>query len=154
MAVNTTSLAAGEVYKQIQNETKNLRSLCVARKAKMAAGTFNADDLIALRADCLGLAENIQAAAGVPGIVDYAKTIEDDPAYDVAAEYAALRTLCLQLETLVNTLIAANLTDANGYVLLYKIVQGQSNLDPRVFAAGQTATLQTKTQEIIDSIIV
>ena len=153
MAVNTTSLAADRVFKQVQGSCRALRARCVSRLAAMAGGTFNANQLQELRADCLALAGEIQAAAQVPGIVDYAKSVEDDPDYDVAAEYSALRTLCLETETLINTLAGA-VTDGNGYLLLWKIVPGQGDLDPRVFSAGATTSLQAKVQEIITCIIV
>ena len=113
----------------------------------MAAGNFNADILVQLRDDLINADAEFASAQSVPGVVQYAKDVEDDQDYDVAAEFIAMRTAVQAAKATIDSLAPTS----GGFLALWNFNTG-SGLDPRTFTSGQTAALQTQLQAIIDAI--
>jgi uncharacterized protein (DUF885 family) len=147
MSFTTTTEAKESAYGRAQRVARRLRQVCGNHKAAMAAGTYNADLLVNLRDDLINADAEFSSAASVPGIVQYAKDVEDNQSYDVAANFTAMRAAVQATKTMIDALAPTS----GGFLALWTFPAG-SGLTPRAFSAGATADLRDSVQVIIDAI--
>lgn len=147
MAFRTDAETKETAFERALRVAKRLKTLCTNNKSAMAAGTYNADQLVALRDDLINADAEFVTAASVPGILQYAKDVEDDQDYNIATEFTAMRNAVQAAKATIDSLAPTS----GGYLALWTFPTG-SGLTPRTFTSGQTSTLQTNLQSIIDSI--
>ena len=141
----TTDLLSQQ-YDQIKADGARLKAKCAAAIVRLAAQSVDSDEVIHLYR-YLGLEKaKLEAAALLAGIGDFAKTVEEDPLYDVVAELTSVAGTCAS----VLAWMEVNIPQSNGWVLAYAISDGI--VTPRSFTTTATAGLRTQLQTIVDAI--
>jgi hypothetical protein len=86
--------------------------------------------------------------AATPGIGDYAKEQEDDPTYDVVAEFASMLSAIDEVVTNISSTLPV---DGSGFHLLFK-TNPDATLDPRLFTGASLSGLITKLDAVVAAI--
>ena len=144
-ASNSTPAEAWELAKRL-GRSVNTRSARYAEDFATGA-TFN--EVLNCGAQFYSFSAEFDELAQVPGLADYARTEEDDPAYDVIAEVQNLRTLIENLITDLQTLLPQ---DQNGYLLENKL-NADFSRNNRSFTGAQLQPLITRLQAIDAAVI-
>ena len=139
MSFKAANIVLSRGYDEIKREAIRLKNSSITVRTAANAGSIPASAI-------LGLAGNLRSArllmeerSGLPGIVAHAKAQEDDAAYDVAAEYLALRNGI----DAVLAWISANMPTSGGY-LLVQTLEADGSLTQREFTKPQTAGLRAE----------
>lgn len=140
----STSLYAE--YQQIKNTARGLRSFCLEKMNKMAAQSVTRREVNEDLGGALVRAIEVFATAS-DDMVATAKEQEQDPLYDVQAEFTAMRTACIAAR---NEIINTSPTQAG--TLLERDINADGTLTDLTFAPAQTANLRTLLQGVIDTI--
>jgi len=130
----------------VDGDLARLRTICAREIAAMAGGDRPASVIIALWLRLRSSAEVLAAAGAVSGIGDYLKLIKADPAFDAAAEFAAISAAIAS----AIAWIEANFPASGGY-LLERRFDG-NDLIERAFTPAQTADLRIQLQAITSAI--
>lgn len=110
--------------------------------------TAGADVIMAIMSDVRTYRIDFLQIAAIPGIAEHARELENDPTYDVVAEFnAMLAAMSATVTEVVNTFPK----DASGY-WLEKQVAGDGNVIFRAFPPAATAQLRTRITAVIASI--
>ena len=89
MAFKASNPLLAEAYKSIKGTSYQVKRYADGRSAIFVNGGTESEILAAV--DNLSSMKNIlQTSAGVAGLAEYAKIQEDDPTYDVVAEYTTM----------------------------------------------------------------
>lgn len=134
-------------YNAAKDTARALRQYCVDFNTLAAAESISGNLVLALRTRLVADNAVFEEAKAVPGIATYAKDIEDDPAYDVAAEFNAMQATVDDADAWI---VANYPTDASNWLQHQKFTAGGTSV--RVFTPAQTAGLRTEVQDIIDAI--
>ena len=86
--------------------------------------------------------------AATPGIAEYAKQQVSDPAYDIVAEFVAMRGALIDLRDFTANSFPK---DANGF-LLYHTLDANGRVQSRKFQASQLTGVVTRVDAVISSI--
>ena len=120
-----------DAYREFKQLGVRLDSQCAEWLAKLAA-SITADDVLAWYRELYWYNLRFGEIAAVPGILDYAIVQEDDPTYDLAAEFGVLITAVVAAYSYIYTTIPR---DPNGFVLTHTLsVDG--DLVPAVYTAA------------------
>lgn len=146
MAFRTQSSLARQ-YDQIKLNASHVKTQCASRRTQMAAGPVAVYDI---STGLLGiLVEAAERFSSVPAGLDvYAQAQENDPAYDVAAEFVAMRAAIIAAR---DWLIANLPKDANGRLLERSIV-ADGTVSLVTVTSAQTAPLRTLLSAIESTI--
>jgi len=147
MAFTTTTEAKETAYSRAQRVAERIKGKCTTAKASMEGGSFDAGMLVQIRDDLIDAYTQLGTVSSVPGVLQYAKDVEDDQAYDVGAEFTAMRAAILAAKDAIDALAPTS----GGYLALWTFPTG-SGLTARVFSSGATASLQANMQSIIEAI--
>lgn len=134
-------------YTVAKGTARALRQYCVDFNEIAAANNISGNLVLDLRGRLLTDNGIFSSAASVPGIVDYVKEIEDDPTYDVAAEFSAMQTAVEDTDAWIVTNYPA---DENDWLQHQKFTS--NGIDTRAFTPTQTNGLRAEVQNIIDAI--
>lgn len=145
MAVKASNVLPEQAYRDARVYATLLKAYLQSRSEQFQAGPTNADVLLATFHDVRRIRDSIQAAAGVPGIANYARAQENDPAYDVIAEWTALLSAVASLLSFVTTNFPK---DANGY-LLEKTFAADGTYVFRTFTSAQLAGLVSAIAAVV-----
>ena len=139
MAFRASSVILSRAYIEVKNRALSLRNMAIGGQSDMTVGTVNSDYLLSLmgrlRDDYLRLEE----LRVIPGLVAYAKVQEDDAAYDISSEFAAMQNAAQAAVLWIKNNLPA---DVDGYLLLHKTT-ADAALNPRDFGTAATAPLVT-----------
>jgi len=147
MAFRASNSVPAKQYEKAKSLAWQVRQLAANRSGSFASGATAAEVLAAvdnLRSLRIALAQ----VATTPGIAAYAQAQEDDPAYDVAAEFSALLSA---VDEAVSTVVNAVPKDGNGYLLVNNI-NPDGTLVPREFSAGALSGVRTALDAIVAAI--
>lgn len=141
MAFRTTTSLAVE-YERLKAFARHLRAQALRHKSTTDLPTVINELLPLLR-------EASSRFASVPsGMAAFAQAQEDDPAYDVVAQFTAMKAA---VDDALVTLISGIPRDGEGYVL-DRQMGGQGNVTGRELTAGQISALATKLDAVITTI--
>ena len=146
MAFRASNLLPEKGYAEARQIAVNIKRSSNDYIAKLAGGT-DADSILSALWFFVRNSNRLNELATIPGIGDYAKEQENDPTYDVAAEFTALVALIDDAEAWIRTALPV---DGDDYLLIYEL--NTNSLIARGFTAGQVAPLVTKLQAISDQI--
>lgn len=149
MAFRSTNILPEAGYKNARLLAVNIKNRSIAARTKMAAGNTSFETIWDLRKQLFQAHTTLGTFAVIPGIVQYARDQEDDPTYDIAAEFIALRAAIDDARSTIDLQLPA---DGNNWLLISKIGVG-TELDIRTFTIAQTATIRTKLQVIEDAVV-
>lgn len=148
MAFRATNVIPQISYQQVRGAARNVKANCAAFIAQMAASganyTFLRDAYIFLKnADA-----QFASLAATPGLAEYAAAQEDDPAYDVAAEFTAMRGTIAAVLSWMDANVPTSVT------AVAPTAWTQSGpLIATTFTPAQTTPLRTLLQACADSIV-
>lgn len=138
MAFRATNILPETGYDQAKKVATQVKRFSQNRSADLAAGG-NSDQLLGTVDTMLIYKEQFATLTTIPGIGDYAKEQEDDPTYDVAAEFTAMLAL---IDSVISTVTAGFPVDGSDFLLAYTFNPDGSQL-ARTFTSGQTASVVT-----------
>lgn len=147
MAFRASNQIPAENYQRSKDLANQLKRQAQTRSATFASGAKSAEILAA--ADHLNAFKTeLIAMSQTPGIVAFAKEQEDDPTYDVVAEFTALlATIDAVIAEIVSTLPA----DTNDWLLINKI-NADGSLAPRSFTGAQLSGLRSLMDDIANAV--
>jgi hypothetical protein len=133
-------------------EAKSLAA-SIRSQAQQAATDFtstgaDADRILSLIRRLIGARKRFNELKTTPGLAAHAQEQENDPTYDVAAEFTAMLAT---LQAAEDALIAAIPRDGSGYLLL-QTMNAQGDLGPRQFTPAQLNSIVPLFVAIVDSI--
>ena len=113
-------------------------------------GGSGADQVLACRREFLGYSIEMTNLAAIPGLPAYAQSdsAENDPTYDLSAEWTAFKPLVDAVHQGIDTQFPK---DAQGY-WAFQIPNAQNGFDIRQFTDAQLLTTRTNLQAVIDQI--
>ena len=125
------------------------RQLETAISAWASSGA-TARDVIDIYADLANADALFDATAQVPGIVAAARAKRDDPAYDFVGNANTMRSA---ISSALDAIEAVIPTAPNGRVAVMQLDRAQaSGVTFDSYTAGQTASVRTALQAVVDSI--
>lgn len=144
MAFKATNILPVKAYDRAKSLSINVQRLANNRALAFASGASSSevastiDNLMAYRTELFSI-------KSVPGIADYAKVQEDNPAYDVVAEFNALIAV---IDDAISTISTALPRDGSDWLLLVKRDATSGVLTDRSFSGAAMATTITKLEAI------
>lgn len=148
MAFRATNIVPQEAYQTVKRAAIQLRVNAQAHVTQLAASGADYDFLRDIYLTQKRADAQFAALKTTPGLAQYARDQEDDPAYDVAAEFnamqAAIANVIAWMDANVPTNVTAEPTTA--------WVSTTESLIATTFTPAQTAGLRTQLQGVVDSI--
>lgn len=140
-------IASTQTPDSVYNEVK-IRMLGIKRLADRVAAEFAgggaSNSVLAVLDNLVAIREQMDSVTAVPGIQEYAQIAENDPAYDVIAEFTAVRTAVVAA---IDEIRSTYPVSAGGYAEEFEIGQGGARVY-RLFSAAQLSGLVTALQNI------
>lgn len=138
MALRAGAIRAADAYASIIRQAIATKKYAQDKKAEFQGATVSADQVIAVIQHAAAVLPRFASWTSAPGLEQYARDQEADQAYDVVAEYTAMRNTIRDLR---DSLIALFPKDGAGY-LLYQKLNADGTFAMRTFTAAQmSATL-------------
>lgn len=147
MTFRASNVVPQTAYETVRNAAMNLKLNCQTLDAQMAASGADYSRLQGIYTFLKSARDQLVALSATPGLADYAKTQEDDPAYDVVAEFT-------NLVAQVNAALAwmeANIPTAVTLKSVSLWQQGVSVIQTS-FNPAATAPLRTALQAIVSAV--
>lgn len=141
MAFQTGALE--EVYRDIRNQARDIKSRSQSLRSQSAAGAVNSELIIEWYLRVQGNRAAMAALASTPGLPAYAQAESNDENYDVVAEYTA--TLA-QIDAAL-AWVTTNFPASGGFLQSHSFNAGVYT--PRSFSTASLATFRT----VLDSLI-
>lgn len=146
MAFKTDGLA--KAYTRGQSQAIALKNYASSAATNFAATTQSANAIIqTLNRHVEAIAE-FDTLAAIPGLAQYARDQADDQAYDVVAEYNAMRAAAVSVrDWIINNFPVSG----NGYIEK-DTIDANGNVSVRQFTPAQTAGLVTELNALVATI--
>lgn len=148
MTFRASSLSCSQAYDGIKAQALGIRNYLDSMITQFQQPTTNADVPLAVIRTIGRTITQMDVYAAVPGLATYAQGQEGDAAYNVAAEYAAMRTA---LGNALATLISSFPKDASGNLLFEKL-NADGSASVNTFTAAQLAGVVTLLQSVTATI--
>lgn len=129
----------GRAYAEAQVEAIRLRGFASAFQAQLAAGDVSANAVITALGRMVSSIDVFDRIRVTPGIAAYAQNEENDPTYDVVAEFTAMRTEAVGSRDWILT----NFPTAPTGEIIKDTLETDGNITVRQFTPVETAGLQT-----------
>lgn len=147
MAFRASNAVPAREYERAKSLGWQVRQLAANRSGSFATGA-NAAEVLSAVDNLRSLRVALVQVASTPGIAAYAQAQEDDPAYDVAAEFSALLAA---IDSAVTTVVNAVPKDANGYLLVNNI-NPDGTLVPREFSGAALSGVRAALDAIVAAV--
>jgi hypothetical protein len=134
MAFRATTVVTQEAFDVLRRRVLETKNFLTGRRAVMLS-TSPADVPLTVVLHLGRAIADLTSLATTPGLVDYAKSQVDDPAYDVVAEFTAMRAAMVACR---DGLISTFPKDGSDF-LLYQTFNANGSLATRTFTAAQMA---------------
>lgn len=144
MAFRATNILPETGYDQAKKIATSLKKFSANRSAALVGGGDSNNVLGTVDTMILYKAQ-LNEVATIPGIGDYAKSQENDPAYDVAAEFVALLLL---IDAVITEVVTTFPVDGSGFLLAYT-QSPDGTLVPRTFSVPQMVGLRTALDAVV-----
>ncbi len=151
MAFKATNILLSRAYQLAKQNAAGLKTYATAAAARLAAGGTS-EDVLNVLIQFVSYQRNLTAIQNTPGIASYAITQEDDPAYDVVAEFTALLALIQAGIDLIVTTFPTQDVGGTEYMLAYTL-NADGSQTPRIFTPGNLAALRTNLSSIAAAVI-
>lgn len=148
MAFRATNILPETGYDQAKKVATQVKRFSANRSADLAVGA-NSDLMLGTVETMLIFKEQFATLTTIPGIGDYAKEQENDPTYDVAAEFTAMLAL---IDSVISTVTAGFPVDGSDFLLAYTFNPDGSQA-PRAFTPPQTVTIRAALDALDAGII-
>jgi len=147
MAFRTTSLS--KVYSDTQISLARLKAYLQGKVFMFSQQPTSSYTLFEILGNLQQARQLMDEAAQTPGIVDYAINEQNDPTYDISAEYTALRA---NIDIVINWMVNSYPRDTTNTYILLEELDANGNRVPRYFLEAELGDLPTYLQDIIDLI--
>ncbi len=137
MAFRATNILPETGYDKAKQIATSLKNFSQKRSASLVGGG-NSDNVLGTVNSMILYQQQLNAVATIPGIGDYAKAQENDPAYDVAAEFVALLAL---IDAVIAEVKLTFPVDGSGFLLAYTMNPDGTQV-PRTFSVPQMVDLR------------
>lgn len=145
MSTRTSTLSPTEAYARLREQASAAQKYLLNRKTLMQQPTCDARVIVQLvETHCRTVIARIDLWS-VPGLQEVARTLWNDPAYDVLTDIAATRAAYVNLR---DTLMQRFPKNANGF-LLYEQFTADGSITTRTFTSEELAD----AIPIIDAVI-
>jgi hypothetical protein len=132
MAFRATNALPAVKYDRAKLVAVQMRNHAQSRSAQFSSGA-NSAEILAMVGSLDSFKVELEAARNIPGMAAYAQDQEDDPTYDLTAEFNAMMAA---LDAVIAEVVATLPSDGNGWLLINSI-NPDGTLTPRNFTAGQ-----------------
>lgn len=147
MAFKATNVVPADAYNRVKRAASNLKLNCGEFVTTMAAGDVAFSYIRSVYKTLYDADAFFDLLKTTPGLVAYAADQEDDPAYDVAAEFTAMQSAINQAITWMNNNVPTSVTAVSP-----PDWPTSENFIATVFTPAQTATLRTGLTAISNAI--
>lgn len=142
MAFRATNVEAATAYDKVRRNAAQLKRLASFRATEFSTGA-DANQILAVLDNLNAFKAAIDGVKNTPGLTEYARTVENDPAYDPVAEAQIMLTL---VDAAIATIIGGIPTSLGGFAELFTPQNG--GFTPRLFTKSQLSTVVTDLQAI------
>jgi hypothetical protein len=140
MALRTLTQTQADAHSGAIKECYRIRIQAANLSSFTAANNVSANAIIDIFHRMTTLRGVLDSAAAVPGIAAYAQSqYDDDPSYDVVAEFQAVRA---QAQATIDWIVG-NFPKASGQDYILKDELTDNGIAVRAFTPAQTASLRT-----------
>lgn len=146
MAFRASNVVPQRAYEQVKQAAVNLKGTLQNANSVMSSESVGYDFLYRVQQALSNANAQFNALKTAPGLSDYAQSQENDPAYDVAAEFTAMQGAIASALTWMDTNVPTSVTVASP--------SGWStpNVITNTFAPAATAGFRATLQSVIDTI--
>ena len=148
MAFRATNILPETGYDQAKKVATQVKRFSQNRSSDLVAGG-DSDQILGTADTMLIFKGQLTALTTIPGIGDYAKEQENDPTYDVAAEFTAMLAL---IDDVIATVTSGFPVDGSDFLLAYTFNPDGSQA-PRSFTAPATVTIRAALDALDAGII-
>jgi hypothetical protein len=148
MAFNATPEVAETAYDKIRAQARASKQYLTNQRAVMVQATTSAVVPLAVIQHFAQVIPLINAWASTPGLAQYARDQQNDPAYDIVAEFQAMRNAMVSAR---DNLVAGFPKDPNGWIL-YQSLNPDGTFSYRTFTAAQLASAVAQIDAVIAAI--
>lgn len=145
MAFRATVVAVEQAFDRLRQQAINSKQYLTQQRAQMVTPTVASSTVISTIQHLGQVVTLMNGWAATPGLAQYAKDQVADQAYDVVAEFTAMRNAMVSAR---DNLIAAFPKDGSNF-LLYQTLNVDGSIAFRTFTAAQVASAVA----LIDSVI-
>lgn len=146
MAFKASNVVPQEAYRIVRGAANQLRINLIAIKAQLAASGADYAYLKSIVRLLVNANNQFDTLKSTPGLAAYAQEQENDPTYDVAAEFTAMQSAITGAIAWMDANVPTSVTVGA------PSTWGEGSIITNTFTAGQTAGLQTAIQSVIDEI--
>ena len=147
MTFRATNQITSDAYANIKRQAAATKQYC-QQQATVMQQAASANVPFAVIQHFAVVIPMLDGWTATPGIAAYAQAQENDPAYDVAAEYTTMRNAMVSAR---DQLISMFPKDANGF-LLYQTLNANGTVSARTFTAAQLAPIVTLLNNVAATI--
>ncbi len=137
MSFRATNILPQKGYDQAKKIATNLKRFANKRSADLAGGG-DSDQVLGTVDSMILFRQQLNEVATIPGIGEYAQAQENDPAYDVAAEFVALLSL---IDAVITEVVSTFPIDGSGFLLAYTMNPDGTQV-ARTFSIAQMLNLR------------
>lgn len=140
MAYPASQTAAADAFAQINRTAIGVKAQATDLSTRSAAGPIPRHEVLELQRVCASAASRLQQLSTTPGLVAYAREQLDQPALDVAGEFAAMRSALIGLGDWINLNFPR---EAATQAVLTHTVDASGTYTPLMFSTAQLSQLRT-----------
>lgn len=134
MALRVSNYVPARAYEEMRGTATQINRQVAQRASAWAGAGASSIDIISAIDTAVSQKARLQSLASTPGLALYAQDQENDPGYDVVAEYQAL---IAAIDTLIAEMVAVIPTsNPGGYAEVYTLNQSGSKT-PRTFTPAE-----------------
>jgi len=148
MAFRATNVLPAEGLRDAKGLAVNLDNYAASLSVSFARGE-NSERILNALSTLISYRQRFASIAATPNLAQYAKAQENDPAYDIGAEFTAM---IATLDTVITTIQAAFPKDANGF-LLAETLNAAGERVPRKFTGAQLAGIVADLDAVVAGIV-
>lgn len=137
-----------KAYQRGQNEAIRIKGFATQASVALAVAPNSANAIIQVMTMAKSSIEVFDDVATTPGLAQYARDQEDDPAYDVVAEFVAMRGAAIAVRDWVIT----NFPTSAGGFIEKDTLTADGSITVRQFTPAQTAGLQAALDALVAAI--
>lgn len=142
-----TTKSLGDIWNQVRGLAANTKSAATQLRASAAAGPVTAIRILEFFAELSSAKASFQVAAGIPGLVEYAKNQLGNTNLDIVLEF---NTMVSEIDRTIQWGIT-NLPQAGGFVQVLTL-PASGVYTWRTFSSAESAGLRTRLDALIATI--
>ena len=148
MALRASNAVPARAYEEIKGVALQLQRQAQSRASSWASGG-SASEVLAVLDNAVANKARLQTLAAVPGVAAYAQAQENDPGYDIIAEYNALISA---IDGVINEIVTTMPTSNPGGFVEAFTLAADGSVTYRTFTAGQLSGVITALNAVVAAV--